>query len=81
MSVGTLASVVGVLVVVEFTSGVLQGWYTPMLTDIARSLDIRDADVNWFEVRSCCSRPSSCRRSRGSATCSATSACCSGRPR
>ncbi|MWV49453.1 MFS transporter [Rathayibacter sp. VKM Ac-2803] len=45
----TLASVVGVLVVVEFTSGVLQGWYTPMLTDIARSLDIRDADVNWFE--------------------------------
>lgn len=49
MTARTLASVVGVLVVVEFTSGVLQGWYTPMLTDIARSLDIRDADVNWFE--------------------------------
>ena len=41
--------VVGVLVVVEFASGVLQGYYVPQLTDIARSLGIADADVNWLE--------------------------------
>lgn len=46
---GALAAVVGYLAFVEFTSGVLQGYYTPMLTDIARHLDIHDADVNWFE--------------------------------
>ena len=36
--------------VVEFTSGVLQGYYTPQLTDIARLLAIRDPDVNWLEA-------------------------------
>ncbi|MGY1813855.1 MFS transporter [Blastococcus sp. SYSU D00820] len=41
---------VGFLVFVEFTSGVLQGYYVPLLTDIARSLDIHDADVNWLEA-------------------------------
>ena len=41
--------VVGVLAVVEFASGVLQGYYVPQLTDIARSLGIADADVNWLE--------------------------------
>lgn len=46
---GALAGVVGFLAFVEFTSGVLQGYYTPMLTDIARHLDIHDADVNWLE--------------------------------
>ena len=46
---GVLAGVVGFLAFVEFTSGVLQGYYTPMLTDIARHLGINDADVNWFE--------------------------------
>jgi hypothetical protein len=35
---------------VEFTSGVLQGYYVPLLTDIARHLDIHDADVNWLEA-------------------------------
>lgn len=44
-----LAVVVGVLAAVEFTSGVLQGYYTPMLSDIARHLRIHDADVNWLE--------------------------------
>lgn len=34
---------------VEFTSGVLQGYYLPVLSDIARQLDIHDAEVNWFE--------------------------------
>jgi MFS family permease len=48
-TLGTLAAVVGYLAFVEFTSGVLQGYYTPMLTDIARHLGIHDADVNWLE--------------------------------
>jgi MFS family permease len=46
---GALAGIVGFLAFVEFTSGVLQGYYTPMLTDIARHLGIHDADVNWLE--------------------------------
>ena len=41
---------VGFLVCVELTSGVIQGYYTPLLTDIARHLGIQDADVNWFEA-------------------------------
>ncbi len=49
VKLGVLAGVVGFLAFVEFTSGVLQGYYTPMLTDIARHLGINDADVNWFE--------------------------------
>lgn len=48
-TLGTLAVVVGFLAFVEFTSGVLQGYYTPMLSDIARHLGIHDADVNWLE--------------------------------
>lgn len=46
----TATAVVGFLFLVELTSGVLQGYYTPLLTDIARHLNIRDADVNWFEA-------------------------------
>jgi len=45
-----LRSLVGWLVVVEFVSGMLQGYYTPLFTDIARHLDIHDADVNIFEA-------------------------------
>ena len=45
-----IASVVGFLVCVEIASGVIQGYYTPLFTDIARHLGIRDADVNWFEA-------------------------------
>ncbi len=41
---------VGFLVCVELTSGIIQGYYTPLLTDIARHLGILDADVNWFEA-------------------------------
>jgi len=48
-TLGALAGVVGFLAFVEFTSGALQGYYTPMLSDIARHLQIHDADVNWFE--------------------------------
>lgn len=44
------AGLVGALVFVEFVSGFLQGYYTPLATDIARHLQINDADVNWFEA-------------------------------
>jgi MFS family permease len=45
-----VGGVVGALVVVEFTSGVLQGYYTPLFTDVARHLGIHDADINWLEA-------------------------------
>lgn len=48
-SAGALTAVIGFLAVVELTSGVLQGYYTPLMTDIARHLGIHDADVNWLE--------------------------------
>ncbi|KQY57091.1 MULTISPECIES: MFS transporter [unclassified Nocardioides] len=45
-----LWAIVGFLVCVELASGVLQGYYTPIFSDIADHLGIRDADVNWFEA-------------------------------
>ncbi len=45
-----LFAVVGFLVCVELASGVLQGYYTPIYSDIADHLSIKDADVNWFEA-------------------------------
>ena len=45
-----LFAIVGFLVCVELASGVLQGYYTPIFSDIADHLDIADADVNWFEA-------------------------------
>lgn len=48
-SLGALAGVVAFLAFVEFTSGFIQGYYAPMLTDIARRLEVHDADVNWLE--------------------------------
>lgn len=45
----TVWSVMGLLVFVELTSGILQGYYSPIITDIARHLQIHDADANWFE--------------------------------
>jgi MFS family permease len=45
-----LFAIVGFLVCVELASGVLQGYYTPIYSDIADHLDIADADVNWFEA-------------------------------
>lgn len=43
-------SVVGLLALMELASGILQGYYTPIYTDIAHHLGIADADVNWFEA-------------------------------
>jgi MFS family permease len=46
----SLVAIVGFLVCVEIASGVLQGYYTPIYSDIADHLRIADADVNWFEA-------------------------------
>ena len=45
-----LGRIVGFLVCVELASGILQGYYTPIFSDIADHLGIPDADVNWFEA-------------------------------
>ncbi|MEO5654265.1 MAG: MFS transporter [Marmoricola sp.] len=45
-----LVTIVGFLVAVEIASGILQGYYTPIFSDIADHLSIQDADVNWFEA-------------------------------
>jgi MFS family permease len=44
------AGLVGALVFVELVSGFLQGYYTPLATDVARHLGISDGDVNWLEA-------------------------------
>jgi len=46
---GSVVAVVGFLAFVEFTSGILQGYYTPLFTSVARFLNVPDADVNWLE--------------------------------
>lgn len=46
----SIARIVGFLVCVEVASGFLQGFYTPLWSDIANNLSIGDADVNWFEA-------------------------------
>ena len=45
-----LGRIVGFLVCVELASGILQGYYTPIFSDIADHLGIADAAVNWFEA-------------------------------
>ena len=45
-----LATIVGFLVCVEIASGILQGYYTPIFSDIADHLSLQDADVNWLEA-------------------------------
>lgn len=46
----SLLAVVGFLAAVEVASGVLQGYYTPILPQIAEHLSIAEGDVNWFEA-------------------------------
>lgn len=45
-----LATIVGFLVLVEFASGILQGYYTPIYPQIAEHLAIHEGDINWFEA-------------------------------
>ena len=41
---------VGYLFLVELVSGMLQGYYVPLIPDLVEHLGIRDADFNWFEA-------------------------------
>ena len=41
---------VGYLFLVELVSGILQGFYIPLIPDLVEHLGIRDADFNWFEA-------------------------------
>ncbi len=43
-------SLVGYLFLVEIVSGILQGFYVPLIPDLVDHLGIRDADFNWFEA-------------------------------
>jgi MFS family permease len=43
-------SLVGFLFLVELTSGILQGFYVPLISDLVHHLHITDADFNWFEA-------------------------------
>lgn len=49
-ALGVTAGLIGWFVLVELASGILQGYYVPLLPDIVVHLGIRDADVNWFEA-------------------------------
>ncbi|WP_404443273.1 MFS transporter [Microbacterium marinum] len=49
-ALGITASLIGWFIVVEIVSGILQGYYIPLFSDIVLELGIRDADVNWFEA-------------------------------
>ena len=47
---GVTAALIVWFVLVEFVSGILQGFYVPLFSDIVVSLGIHDSDVNWFEA-------------------------------
>jgi MFS family permease len=41
---------IGFLFLVELVSGILQGYYVPLISDLVKYLHIKDADYNWFEA-------------------------------
>lgn len=45
-----VGSLVGFLALVELTSGILQGYYIPLVSDLTAYLGIRDGDFTWFEA-------------------------------
>jgi MFS family permease len=47
---GITAGLIGWFILVEVVSGILQGYYVPLFSDIVVALGIHDADVNWFEA-------------------------------
>ncbi|KAA9085542.1 MFS transporter [Microbacterium radiodurans] len=49
-ALGVTAGLIGWFILVEIVSGILQGYYVPLFSDIVVHLGIRDADVNWFEA-------------------------------
>ena len=46
----TTFRLVGFLFALELVSGILQGFYVPLIPDLVEHLGIRDADFNWFEA-------------------------------
>ena len=50
VTIGVTAGLIGWLAFVELTSGILQGYYVPLISDIVKHLGIHDADYNWFEA-------------------------------
>jgi MFS family permease len=50
VAIGAMAGLIGWLALVELTSGILQGYYVPLISDIVKHLGIHDADYNWFEA-------------------------------
>ncbi|WP_292832341.1 MFS transporter [Microbacterium sp.] len=49
-ALGITAGLIGWFIVVEIVSGILQGYYVPLFSDIVVTLGIHDSDVNWFEA-------------------------------
>ena len=49
-ALGVTAGLIGWFILVELTSGILQGFYVPLFSDIVTQLGIHDSDVNWFEA-------------------------------
>ena len=47
---GITAGLIGWFILVEIVSGILQGYYVPLFSDIVIDLGIHDSDVNWFEA-------------------------------
>ena len=47
---GVTFGLIGFLVLVEIVSGILQGYYVPLISDLVKYLGIKDADFNWFEA-------------------------------
>ena len=45
-----LGMAIALLAAVEVASGVIQGYYGPVMVDIAHDLDVRYADLNWLEA-------------------------------
>ncbi len=43
-------ALVGFLFLLELTSGIIQGYYIPLISDLVQHLGITDADFNWFEA-------------------------------
>ncbi|WP_191905646.1 MFS transporter [Microbacterium caowuchunii] len=49
-AVGITTALIGWFILVEVTSGILQGYYVPLFSDIVSHLGVHDSDVNWFEA-------------------------------
>ncbi len=45
-----VASVLGFLILVEVTSGFVQGFYTPLLPDLAKHVGVSGEAMNWFQT-------------------------------